>query len=110
MLKATTISTSCPSHCYTILTLAGWQLNAIVLKRFGHHVRILEHTPTALLHNLGAGIVFGDPAQEFFQKYDRTKSSLAITSSTRQCLNKNGVIDSEDQEQQMISWDLLYMF
>jgi 2-polyprenyl-6-methoxyphenol hydroxylase-like FAD-dependent oxidoreductase len=87
----------------------GGLFNAIILKRFGHHIRILERTPTALLHNQGAGIVFGGPAQEFFQKYDRTRSSLAITSYTRQYLNKNGdVIDSEDQEQQMTSWDLLY--
>lgn len=53
--------------------------------------------------------MFGGLAQEFFQKYDCTKSSLVITSFIRQYLNKDGdIIDREDQIQQMTSWDLLY--
>jgi 2-polyprenyl-6-methoxyphenol hydroxylase-like FAD-dependent oxidoreductase len=75
----------------------------------GHHIRILERTPTALLHNQGAGIVLGGPSQDFFHKHDRTKSPLAITSYSRQYLNHNGdVIDKEDTKQEMTSWDLLY--
>jgi 2-polyprenyl-6-methoxyphenol hydroxylase-like FAD-dependent oxidoreductase len=80
-----------------------------VLKSLGHHIRIVERTPTSLLHNQGAGIVFGGPAQDFFHKYDRTNSNLYVTSHTRQYLNKKGdIIDSEKSTQLMTSWDLLY--
>ncbi|KAF9695534.1 hypothetical protein EKO04_006454 [Ascochyta lentis] len=73
------------------------------------NIRILERNPTPLLHDQGAGVVAGQDVQEFFKKHDRTKTPLAVTSHQRLYLDKSGnVIDREDKEQQMTSWDLLY--
>lgn len=87
----------------------GGLFAGIVFKRLGHHVRILERTPSALLHNQGAGIVAGGPTQEFFSQYDRTETPIAVSSHTRRYLDQAGaIIDSADSEQKMTSWDLLY--
>lgn len=72
-------------------------------------IRILERNPTPLLYDQGAGVVAGEGVQDFFRKHDRTKTPLAVTSHQRLYLNKEGmVIDREDREQHMTSWDLLY--
>jgi len=53
--------------------------------------------------------VAGGSVQQFFASYDRTKTSIAVTSHVRQYLNKTGeIINQEDSEQKMTSWDLLY--
>lgn len=73
---------------------------------------ILERTPTSLLHNQGAGIVFGAEAQAFFRKHvipKIGKKDLTVTSPMRQTLDKEGqVLHDERYAQQMISWDLVY--
>ncbi|OSS48929.1 hypothetical protein B5807_07073 [Epicoccum nigrum] len=72
-------------------------------------IRILERNPTPLLHDQGAGVVAGQDVQEFFRKHDRTKTSLTITSHERLYLDRSGkIIDRENTEQHMTSWDLLY--
>jgi len=87
----------------------GGLFAGIVLKRLGHNVRILERNPTPLLHNQGAGIVAGGESQAFFEKYDRTKTPIAITSPLRHYLDREGKeIHREEHEQKMTSWDLLY--
>jgi 2-polyprenyl-6-methoxyphenol hydroxylase-like FAD-dependent oxidoreductase len=83
----------------------------VALKRLHKnlHIRILERNPTALLHDQGAGVVAGPDVQNFFKTYDRTQTPLVVTSHQRLYLNRNGdVIDRDDRDQQMTSWDLLY--
>jgi 2-polyprenyl-6-methoxyphenol hydroxylase-like FAD-dependent oxidoreductase len=73
------------------------------------NIRILERNPTPLLHDQGAGVVAGKEVQEFFRKHDRTNTPLTVTSHQRLYLDKAGsVIDRENKEQHMTSWDLLY--
>ena len=73
------------------------------------NIRILERNPTPLLHDQGAGVVAGKDVQEFFRKHDRTKTPLTITSHERLYLDRTGkVIDRENTEQHMTSWDILY--
>lgn len=73
------------------------------------NIRILERNPTPLLHDQGAGVVAGQDVQDFFRKHDRTKTPLTITSHQRLYLDRSGnIIDREDREQHMTSWDLLY--
>lgn len=82
---------------------------SIALRRLGHNVRILERAPTPLLHDQGAGIVAGGEIPAFMSKYDRTKTPLAVTSSQRMYLDRaGGVMQTEDKEQRMTSWDLVY--
>lgn len=74
-------------------------------------VRILERSPTALLHNQGAGIVAGNETQEFFDKFVRPGKDIAVTSKQRLYLDRSGkVMDGsvEERQQRMTSWDLLY--
>jgi 2-polyprenyl-6-methoxyphenol hydroxylase-like FAD-dependent oxidoreductase len=74
-------------------------------------VRILERSPTALLHNQGAGIVAGNETQEFFDKFVKSGRDIAVTSKLRHYLDRSGkVMDGsvEERQQRMTSWDLLY--
>ena len=72
-------------------------------------VRILERSPTALLHNQGAGIVAGGETLQFFDKYVRPGRDIAVTSPMRHYLDRKGSeISAEHRAQRMTSWDLLY--
>ncbi|KAK5128808.1 hypothetical protein LTR85_000141 [Meristemomyces frigidus] len=74
-------------------------------------VRILERSPTALLHNQGAGVVAGNETQQFFAEYVRPGRDIAVTSPARHYLNRKGEVMPESVEhraQKMTSWDLLY--
>lgn len=89
----------------------GGLFMGVALKRLrkDFNIRVLERNPTPLLHDQGAGVVAGPEAQQFFTKFDRTRTPLIVTSHQRLYLDKNGnVIDREQKEQQMTSWDLLY--
>ena len=72
-------------------------------------VRILERSPTALLHNQGAGVVAGPETQQFFAEYVRPGRDIAVISPTRHYLNKKGEIMPETVEhraQKMTSYVL----
>ena len=74
-------------------------------------VRILERSPTALLHNQGAGVVAGSETQKFFEQYVRPGREMAVTHPMRHYLNRKGEEMPESVEhraQRMTSWDLLY--
>lgn len=74
-------------------------------------VRILERSPTALLHNQGAGVVAGGETLQFFDEYVRAGREIAITSPMRHYLNRKGdemPASVEHRAQRMTSWDLLY--
>jgi 2-polyprenyl-6-methoxyphenol hydroxylase-like FAD-dependent oxidoreductase len=89
----------------------GGLFMGVALKRLRQNlnIRIFERNPTQLLHDQGAGVVAGPDVQQFFSTHDRTRTPLAVTSHQRLYLNKKGdVIDRENREQQMTSWDLLY--
>lgn len=75
------------------------------------NVRILERSPTGLLHNQGAGIVAGNEPQQFFEQYVRPEKAIAVTSPMRHYLNRKGDEMPETVEhraQRMTSWDLVY--
>ncbi|KZV98097.1 FAD/NAD(P)-binding domain-containing protein [Exidia glandulosa HHB12029] len=89
-------------------SLAGL-FNGVALSRLGHRVTILERNTTPLLHNQGAGVVFGGDLLEYFSTYDRTRTPLYTTIRTRQHLDQSGaIVHSARAEQHMTSWDLLY--
>ncbi|KAK4988563.1 hypothetical protein LTR50_003859 [Elasticomyces elasticus] len=74
-------------------------------------VRILERSPTNLLHNQGAGVVAGSDTQGFFERYVRPGRPIAVTSRLRHYLAKDGSVikgSVDEREQRMTSWDLLY--
>lgn len=93
-------------------SLAGL-MHALVLLSLPQppQVRILERSPTALLHNQGAGVVAGNETQQFFDDFVKPGRDIAVTSKKRLYLNKAGeVIEGsvEERQQRMTSWDLLY--
>ncbi|KAK3068106.1 hypothetical protein LTR53_014584 [Teratosphaeriaceae sp. CCFEE 6253] len=74
-------------------------------------VRILERSPTALLHNQGAGVVAGKETQQFFSQCVRPGRDMVVTSPMRHYLNREGEVMPETVdpcEQRMTSWDMLY--
>jgi 2-polyprenyl-6-methoxyphenol hydroxylase-like FAD-dependent oxidoreductase len=74
-----------------------------------HNITLLERDPTALLHDQGAGIVAGGDTLAFFKRYDKSNRDLAVTSTRRQYLSRDGdVIHKEDMKQNMTSWGLAY--
>ena len=78
------------------------------MKRLGHNVRIFETRPQ-LLNDEGAGIVFGEDAQQYFRKFVKANRELWVTSFVRQTLDRRGEkLHQERYEQKMVSWDLLY--
>ncbi|KAH7081006.1 monooxygenase [Paraphoma chrysanthemicola] len=105
------MSQSKPKNIVIVGGSLGGLFMGVALKRLQKdlNVRIFERNPTELLHDQGAGVVAGPDVQQFFQKFDRSKTPLSVTSHQRLYLNKGGVvIDREDRDQQMTSWDLLY--
>lgn len=84
-------------------------MTGLVLKRLGHHIRIFERSPTSLLQDQGAGIVFGPEAQEFFNKHVNVDRLFHVDSLLRQTLKRDGgILNREEKGQKMVSWDLLY--
>lgn len=84
-------------------------MTSIPLTRLGHNVTILERSPLPLLHNQGAGVVAGGETQAFYRKHDLSMTPIAVHSKQRLYLDqKGGVMDREESEQRMTSWDLLY--
>ncbi|KAH6644566.1 monooxygenase [Boeremia exigua] len=105
------MTTAKPKNIVIVGGSLGGLFAGVALKhlRKDLNIRILERNPTPLLHDQGAGVVAGGHVQEFFRKHDRTKTPLAVTSHQRLYLDRTGnVIDREDKEQHMTSWDLLY--
>ncbi|KAG4432276.1 hypothetical protein IFR05_012243 [Cadophora sp. M221] len=87
----------------------GGLMSGLMLKHLGHNVRIFERNPTAMLQDLGAGIVFGPEAQEYFAKHVKINRRVSVPSYLRQTLDRAGkVIDKNDRMQEMVSWDMLY--
>ncbi|PNS17347.1 hypothetical protein CAC42_7030 [Sphaceloma murrayae] len=87
--------------------------HALVLATHLPHasITILERSPTALLHNQGAGVVAGPDVQSFFDTYVRPGRAIAVPSKQRLYLDREGrVIEGsvEEREQRMTSWDVLY--
>lgn len=86
----------------------GGLSTGLALKSLGHDTTILERSPTALLHNQGAGIVAGGDTLNFFNKYVRSERPIAVSSHKRMYLGRNGeVVHTEDMEQNMTSVSIL---
>ncbi|KAK0116571.1 hypothetical protein ONS96_012428 [Cadophora gregata f. sp. sojae] len=87
----------------------GGLMSGLMLKHLGHNVRIFERSPTAMLQDQGAGIVFGPEAQEYFSKHVKINRHLSVPSHLRRTLDRQGkVISENNKRQEMVSWDLLY--
>jgi 2-polyprenyl-6-methoxyphenol hydroxylase-like FAD-dependent oxidoreductase len=74
-------------------------------------VRILERSPTAMLHNQGAGVVAGNETQEFFDKIVKPGRDIGVTSHQRVYFHRSGEVmkgSVEERQERMTSWDLLY--
>ncbi|KUJ06553.1 FAD/NAD(P)-binding domain-containing protein [Mollisia scopiformis] len=101
-----------PSHPKNIIIVGGslaGLMTGLALKRLGHHVRIFERSPTSLLQDQGAGIVFGSEAQEFFSRHVNVNRKFHVDSLLRQTLRRDGgVLNQDHRGQRMVSWDLLY--
>ncbi|KAF4547134.1 Hypothetical protein D9617_58g048450 [Elsinoe fawcettii] len=87
--------------------------HALVLQNHSpsSNITILERSPTALLHNQGAGVVAGPDVQSFFDTYVKPGREIAVPSKARLYLDKKGnVIEGsvDEREQRMTSWDVLY--
>lgn len=61
----------------------------LALKSLGHNTTILERNPSSLLQNQGAGVVAGGDMLEFFNRYDRCKRPIAVTSQKRMYLDRS---------------------
>jgi hypothetical protein len=106
-----TMSQSKPKNIVIVGGSLGGLFMGTALKRLRQNlnIRIFERNPTPLLQDQGAGVVAGSDVQHFFKTFDRTRTPLTVPSHQRLYLNKKGdVINREDREQQMTSWDLLY--
>ncbi|PVH69104.1 FAD/NAD(P)-binding domain-containing protein [Cadophora sp. DSE1049] len=87
----------------------GGIMSGLMLKHLGHNVRIFERNPTAMLQDLGAGIVFGPEAQEYFARHVKINRRVSVPSHLRRTLDRDGkVISENDRRQEMVSWDMLY--
>lgn len=75
-------------------------------------ITILERSPTAMLHNQGAGVVANPDVQTFFSRYVCPPNhSIAVRSKQRLYLDRSGAVipsSVEDRAQHMTSWDTLY--
>ncbi|KAJ7485013.1 monooxygenase [Mycena galericulata] len=81
----------------------------VVLKHLGYRVTIFERSPVMV--GQGAGIVCGGEVAQFFQMFDKTKTTLVVRSNARQHLNKDGGVvfgTYSNTVQQMTSWDKLF--
>jgi 2-polyprenyl-6-methoxyphenol hydroxylase-like FAD-dependent oxidoreductase len=86
----------------------GGLTTGLALKAQGHNTTILERNPSPLLQNQGADIVAGGDTLAF-NKYDRCKRLIAVTSQKRMYQDKSGkVVHEENMKQNMTSWDLSY--
>ena len=76
-------------------------------------VTILERSPSALLHNQGAGVVAGADTQSFFSRSVCPGQDFAVLSTQRHYLDRKGNIiqgSAEKKDQRMTSWDTLYRY
>lgn len=105
------MSQATPKNIIIVGGSLGGLFMGVALKRLCQNlnIRILERNPTPLLQDQGAGVVAGPEVQQFFKKFDLTNTPLTVTSHQRLYLDKKGdIINHEEKEQQMTSWDLLY--
>ncbi|KAF7864544.1 hypothetical protein EAF04_006676 [Stromatinia cepivora] len=95
------------------VVIVGGSLTAlfhgIVLRRLGHHVRILERNPPSQQMSLGAGIAAMEHVQSFMRKYDETKTPYSVTSPDVQYLDQAVKIKSTwNFSIATTSWKILY--
>ncbi|CAD0082140.1 unnamed protein product [Aureobasidium vineae] len=86
---------------------------AIIVHSPSVKVTILERSPSALLHNQGAGVVAGSDTQSFFSRYVCPGHDFAVLSTQRQYLDRKGEViqgSAEKRDQRMTSWDTLYRY
>jgi 2-polyprenyl-6-methoxyphenol hydroxylase-like FAD-dependent oxidoreductase len=86
----------------------GGLFPAVVMKRLGHGVRILERNSTPL-YNRGAGVSASEDTQLYLKMYDRTQHPVVVPTWSRKYLDLTGeIIRCENHQHDMTSWGLLY--
>lgn len=89
-------------------SLAGL-MHGVVLKRLGHNVRILERSPSDLLHDQGAGITAMEDVREFLSKHDLSKQPNFVSSAQIQFLDRAAkIVKTWKVPLSMTSWNTLY--
>ena len=89
-------------------SLAGL-MHAVMLKRLGHNVHLLEQSPATVRGDEGAGISSGPDALAFFQRYDLTKLPYALETPGFQFLDGNAQVKRYGKRpMQMSSWSMLH--
>lgn len=84
-------------------------MHAIVLKRLGHNVRLLEQNPDSVRIDQGAGITSGPQAQEFFKAHDHTGLPYSVSCPGIQILDINSNVKRwVKRPMEMSSWSVLY--
>jgi len=82
---------------------------AIVLRRLGHNVRVLEQTSEKNLEEKGAGITVGSSAKEFFAKHDLTKEDYFVFCPGVQYLNSDSKVTRTMKRPLLMStWSTLF--
>ncbi|OAP54988.1 hypothetical protein AYL99_10688 [Fonsecaea erecta] len=98
-----------PKHIVIVGGSLGGLFTGVALKQHGYDTTILERNPTNLLENQGAGLVAGGDTMTWFDRYDRCKRPVAVTSQKRMYLDQSGkIVHEEVMKQTMTSWDLCY--
>ncbi|KAL8954142.1 MAG: hypothetical protein Q9222_000025 [Ikaeria aurantiellina] len=89
-------------------SLAGL-LNALMIKRLGHNVRLLEQTPSSTRSSHAAGIGTGPRGVDYFKVHDLVKKPYAIHCPGFQILDQEGqILRSTPPSLNLTSWDMLY--
>ncbi|MCJ1396219.1 hypothetical protein MMC18_009108 [Xylographa bjoerkii] len=84
-------------------------MHAIILKRLGHNVRILEANPSSTREGQGAGIMAREGMHEYMTTYELSKRPYSVESPHVQIINpQGGVKRIMGGKQQMTSWNILY--
>lgn len=84
-------------------------MQGIMLKRLGHHVRILEKSPTSVRESETAGITSGLEVQAFLQEYDIFGSPWAVPAPGIKVLNDALKVQTRRKTELCnTSWDVLY--
>jgi len=84
-------------------------MHGVVLKRLGHNVRILERSPSDLLHGQGAGVSAMEKVLEFLSKHDLSQQPRFVPSAQIQFLDRAAnIVKIWKVPLSMTSWNTLY--
>ncbi len=84
-------------------------MHGIMIKRLGHHVRVLEQSPLSDRAGQAAGISAGPQVQEFFTSHDRSQQPYSIDCPGVQFVDRGSRVKwFWKKPMQMTNWSTLY--